>query len=162
MNESNYYDWVPFFRELCFGIADLFDKPDRDYLLYLKAQETFQEGNAILKYPYIDPLSFIYALAQKKTTHQLGAYYGRAKSAFNIKSNIPSDLVFPTPIPQSKSLFYAQGQYIDNFGAKVNPDVLWNLYNSVLNNYVADEADFAKVLSIKNVGVISFRKRCFS
>jgi len=161
MLEIKYYDWVPFFKDLCQKILEISSSENRDYKLYLKALEIFAETDAIIKFQYIDPFSFIYALAQKNTINQLNPYYSRTISAFGLTASVPTDLIFPTPIPQTKTLFYARGEYIDNAGNPIDKNKLWNLFEAVFFNRNIDNDDFRTVLSIKNVGVVKLTQTMF-
>jgi hypothetical protein len=162
MNKQiNYYDWVPFFNAICNGIEALQDLENRDELLFEKAKQTFEDGNPILRYPYIDPFSYLYALAQRNTTNQSDSYFERAKQAFNINLPIPTDLIFPTPQPNSLSLFYDKGSYINKAGTIVGSNPIWELFNVVHHQEEIDSTVFNNVLNLKNVAVIKMSQVIF-
>lgn len=162
MSGIKYYSWVPFFKSICSEILKLSQYPDsRASELSLKAKMIFKEEHAILKVPYTDPFSFLYAFAQLNTTYQRDHAFKSAKSAFNIPEDVPTDLIFPTPSTNTKSLFYAEGQYVANNGLSVGSGVIWDLFDEVFNNKPVTEENFAKVLSLKNVGVSKLTQTIF-
>lgn len=160
MTETNYYDWVPFFKGICSAILSLSAETGRDHLLFLKAEQVFDD-DPILRFDYVDPFSFIYAFAQRSTKNQRLPYFQRAKLAFNLSEDIPTDYTFPTPIPQTKSLFYAAGEYINNAGSTVDRNILWTFFGAVFRGEPLEAEDFETVLSIKNVGVIKLTQALF-
>lgn len=161
MANLNYYDWVHFFQELCSKILKISEGENRDYTLYLKAKEVFQEDDAILRFSYVDPFSFLYALAQKNTVNQSEYYFGRVKYAFDISSSIPTDFIFPTPQPNSLSLFYAQGGYVDKNGAVIGSESIWKLFAAIFNDTQVNDKDFRLVLRLKNVAIVKLSQVLF-
>jgi DNA polymerase III delta prime subunit len=157
----NYYDWVPFFKAICQGIADLSGFPDRDALLLKKAKRTFQPGDPILRFPFTDPFSYIYALAQRNTTNQSDLYFERARVAFGIAGNIPTDLIFPTPQSNALSLFYDSGHYHNGKEEVIGSGPIWNLFGTLQRGEAMDAEIFQTVLSLKNVGVIKLTQVIF-
>jgi MoxR-like ATPase len=127
----------------------------------LKAKDIFQDTNGILQVEYTDPFSFIYALAQRNTRKQQQEIFSRAKAAFNLGEELPTDWIFPTPTPHAKSLFYTKGEYISNEGTTVGMDVIWDLFDEVFHNKTVTNDYFQKVLSIKNVGVTKLTQTMF-
>ncbi|MFC0514690.1 McrB family protein [Mucilaginibacter angelicae] len=162
MNKQiNYYDWVPFFNAICTEIDALQGLDNRDELLFEKAVQTFEAGNPILRFPYIDPFSYLYALAQRNTTKQSDVYFERARQAFNIDLPIPTDLIFPTPQPNSLSLFYDQGSYVDKAGTVVGSDAIWKLFSVIRRQEEIDATVFNNVLNLKNVAVVKLTQVIF-
>lgn len=162
MSHIVYYSWVPFFKAICAEIATRAkDAATRDYELYLKAKDTFQPDHAILQVQFVDPFSYIYALAQRSTKNQRTNTFTKVKNAFSIPLDLPSDWIFPTPTPNSKSLFYTKGQYIANDGTEVGSKVIWDLFDEVFNNKEVTHGNFSKVLSLKNVGVTKLTQVLF-
>lgn len=150
----NYYDWVPFFQAICKEIAIIAnDTKKRDYLLYEKAKDTFKSDHAILKVEKVDPFSYIYALAQRNTKYQAETYFLKTKEAFNIDLDIPTDRTFPVPSPNTLSLFYDEGKYVNKEGADIGNNSIWNLFLAVFNNDEIPESDFHQVISLKNVRI---------
>jgi hypothetical protein len=157
-----YYDWVPFYGSICNKIAVLSADPEkRESSLLDIARNTFQPGHAILKYTTIDPFSYIYALAQRNTKNQRSEIFTRAKIALDIVEEIPTDHLFPTPTPNTKSLFFFEGNYVSNIEEFVGNTCLWNLFYQVYYGETIDESDFLNVLSLKNVGFTKLSQAMF-
>ncbi len=152
-NNIKYYDWVAFFRAICKNISDLSeDISNRETQLLAIAGNTFHPEHAILQYATIDPFSYIYALAQRNTKNQRTDTFTKAKSAFGIVLDIPTDFVFPTPTPNTLSLFYSKGNYINREGVTIGNECLWDLFKQIYSGSNINDNDFKKVLSLKNVG----------
>lgn len=157
-----YYDWVPFFNAICNEINVLSqNRTTRKDQLYQKAVQTFKADHAMFKYKSIDPFSYVYALAQKNTVKQHEEIFGNSKVAFGFTADLPTDEIFPTPMPIAFSLFYSNGNYIDNKGDNVGSDCLWDLFDQVFNNKLIIEDDFEKALSLKNVGFTKLTQAIF-
>lgn len=157
-----YYDWVPFFGAICREISELStDLTNRETKMLAIAANTFQPEHAILQYTTIDPFSYVYALAQRNTKNQRTDTFTRAKNAFGLTEDIPTDFVFPTPTPNTKSLFFFKGNYISNDDTTVGNACLWNLFNKVLSGSAIDGTDFRNVLSLKNVGFTKLSQAMF-
>jgi len=137
------------------------DQPDRDHKLYVIAQKTFKPHDPILKFPYVDPFSYLYALAQKNTVNQFDTYFQRAKEACGVEAGLPTDQIFPTPQPNSLSLFYSKGQYITKHGEEIGSSAVWKLFLSVFTDSTVDNSDFKAVLSLKNVGMVKLSQVMF-
>jgi len=156
------YDWVPFFHELCSNIAVIGgNKTTRNEALREKAKLIFGDTHPIFTNPVIDPLSFIYSLAQKNTINQKQSTFNLVKNAFNLASEIPTDWYFPTPTPNTKSLFYAKGIYITSEGEIVDTEILWRFFIDAVETGNISENDFFKILSIKNVGITKLTQSMF-
>lgn len=162
MKNITYYDWVPFFRAICKKISELSeDLSNRESQLITIARNTFQSEHAINQYSTIDPFSYIYALAQRNTKNQRTDTFTKAKNAFSLTEVIPTDFVFPTPTPNTLSLFYSKGNYINKEGESIGNECLWNLFEQVLSGSSINEKDFQKVLSLKNVGFTKLSQGMF-
>lgn len=161
MNNINYYDWIPFFAAINTEINKLYHQETREHQLYLKAKATFHSDHPILQVEHVDPFSYIYALAQRNTKNQRIEAFTNAKKAFDIEIDLPTDLVFPTPMPVAKALFYAKGRYITNEGEEIGSKAIWDLFNEVLNNKPVSNENFTQVLSLKNVGVVKLTQALF-
>lgn len=157
----NYYDWVPFFKKICREIKQISNKPNRDFLLFQKAQATFNSTDAILKFDYVDPFSYLYALAQRNTPNQFDSYFTRAKNAWGIEVEIPTDYIFPTPQPNSLSLFYNTGIYRNGSGEEIGSSCIWSLFGQIFSDQDVSNEDFQSVLSLKNVGTIKLTQVMF-
>jgi hypothetical protein len=160
-DQINYYDWVPFFHDICEGIALLSARENRDALLFEKARQTFDAQDPILRFPYTDPFSYLYALAQRNTVNQSDAYFERARIAFDSGTPIPTDLVFPTPQPNSLSLFYDHGEYLSKNGTDIGSQAIWELFGSLHRRETVDDIVFQTVLSLRNVGVVKLTQVIF-
>lgn len=147
-----YYDWVPFFKaigKVIYEFAD--DLENREQLLFEKARATFEAENAMFRYNRIDPFTFFYELAKRNTAYQKTITYTRAKEAFAVEADIPTDWTFPTPNPQIKAFFYYHGHYIDRTENEVGNQCLWDLFKQAYNGDSLNDEDFKNVLSLKNV-----------
>lgn len=158
----NLYDWVGFFKSIGKAIDVIGqDKINRNDILKGKAKLVFGQTHYICTSKEIDPLSFIYSLAQKNTVNQKNDTFQACINAFDLKINLPTDWYFPTPTPNTLSLFYKKGNYVDDFGKLISVDVLWNLFSDAVNGRDLNIHDFNDVLSIKNVGVVKLTQTLF-
>lgn len=139
------YDWVPFFRELVNKLVAIGKQSNRDAVLMNKCSKCFKSTDAILKYDEVDPMSFIYFLAQKNTVNQRASIYSSVKQEFSISAAIPTDWVFPTPTPNTTTLYHD--------GINFLTDDLWSFFNACAENQDIPPQLFEKVLQIKNVGL---------
>lgn len=156
------YDWVGFFTSISKAIDIIGqDKINRNEKLKEKAKVVFGETHPIYANKEIDPLSFIYSLAQKNTVNQKTDIYQAVINAFDLKIKLPTDWYFPTPTPNTKSLFYAKGNYVDDYGKLISVDILWNLFSDAVNGKDLNTQNFNDVLSIKNVGVVKLTQTLF-
>lgn len=156
------YDWVDFFKSICKAIDVIsFNKDQRNTLLKEKAKYVFGETHPIYTNPEIDPLSFIYTLAQKNTINQRVVSFQNCIDAFTLDINLPTDWYFPTPTPQTKSLYYKKGEYVDNDGGIISVDVIWELFSDAINNRNLNNEQFKNILSIINVGVVKLTQTLF-
>jgi len=156
------YDWVPFFQELCTSIASLAqNEQTRNEKLKEKALAVFGPDHALTKYSMIDPFSFIYSLAQKNTSNQKNEIFGKVKAAFEISNSLPTDWIFPSPPPNTKSLFFNHGSYTTNDNEEINSSVLWEAFNSVSGNIEISANAFQTILRLKNVGVAKLTQTLF-
>ncbi|MDI9309650.1 MAG: AAA family ATPase [Limnohabitans sp.] len=156
------YDWVVFFRSLCKAIDTIGqDTINRNDTLKEKAKIVFGDNHSIYQNKEVDPLSFIYTLAQKNTVNQKSDTFQTCINVFSLDINLPTDWFFPTPTSHTKSLFYDKGNYVDDYGNLVSVDVLWKLFSDAFNGNHLDANDFKAVLSIKNVGVVKLTQTLF-
>ncbi|MFN4763718.1 McrB family protein [Gillisia sp. Q332] len=155
MNKDiNYYDWVPFFGEICEKIQEFADdEANRESKLLGFAEKIFPTGHNLLLYATIDPFSFIYALAQRNTIHQREEFFDKARIAFGLDSSLPTDNLFPTPTPNTPSSFFKKGIYKSIQGKEVGNNCLWNLFQQVKYSNQVDSNLFKKALSLKYVGI---------
>ncbi|MFW6046653.1 MAG: AAA family ATPase [Candidatus Woesearchaeota archaeon] len=137
------YDWVPFFQDLTQKIYDLYNQNDRNEILKEKAKNVFGSDAGISKYEEVDPFSFIYFLASKNTKNRRKEVFENVKNIFKLKSNIPTDWIFPTPF--QKMLFHDGKNFIT--------DKLWELFSSILEHKQIDNNLFISILQSPNIGV---------
>lgn len=161
MSEIYYYDWVVFYKKLCAGIDALYGSPDRDQQLLQKASAIFESTNRILQYPNTDPFSFLYALAQRNTVNQRQEVYGRAIEAFDLAVSIPTDIIFPTPVPSAAVLFHENGRYVDRDGSARDSTAIWELFHSAYHGEVLNEDDYNIVVNLKYVRFVKLSQVLF-
>lgn len=161
-SKVTYYDWIPYFKAVASKMFDISkDNANRNNLLFNLATELFEEGAPILNYPITDPFSIIYSLAQKNTKNQRITIFESIKQVCNLQENLPTDFTFPTPTPNTKSLFFNKGKYINKESEKIGNDCLWLLFNQVFKGVEINNDNFLKVLSLKNVGVTKLTQAMF-
>ena len=144
------YCWADWFRELAERIAE-----GGEASLIEQARQVDWSGEPeLLKRgdQGIDPLSFIYALAQKNTRNQRPRVYSSVAERFGLTSPLP-DLdnedfyVFPTPPPHAAALFHDS----ENF----SPELLWRLFGQAVKDEPRiDRTTFRDVLEIRYVGLV--------
>lgn len=155
------YDWVPFYKNLVNAIGEIAKSTaTRDSLLKEKAALVFTAEHAINKTPEIDPLSFIYAVAQRSTINQREIVYPKLVAAFQLTEEIPSDYFFPTPPPNNPVLFSYNNSYVTKDGNPVSNEVLWNLFVQAADGQL-NENDFKEVLSLKGVRITKLSQVLF-
>jgi energy-coupling factor transporter ATP-binding protein EcfA2 len=147
------YDWVPFFRELANKLVAIGKQSDRDTVFRYKCTACFEPDAAILRYDEIDPMSFVYYLAQKNTVNQRANTYEAVKREFELESTIPTDWIFPTPTPNSTTLYHD--------GVSFATDQLWHFFSSCAENQEISSELFESVLRIKNVGLTKLTQTMF-
>ncbi|NLP57501.1 McrB family protein [Lutibacter sp. B1] len=161
-SKITYYDWIPYFKAIAIKMFEISkDKSNRDSLLLNLANELFEEGTAILNFSITDPFSIIYSIAQKNTKNQRKYIFESIKAVCGLEENLPTDFTFPTPTPNTKSLFFFNGHYVDGEGIAIGNDCLWNLFHQVYNGEEINNDDFLKVLALKNVGVTKLTQAMF-
>ena len=152
----NNYPWVPFFTELAQNIS----KNGREYLIDGVRRVTWRNNgkeHPLLKFgdEKIEPCSFIYALAQRNTTNQVKRVFASVQEVFSMETQPPSVVqTFPTPTPPTAALFHLRD---------IEPnktESLWRLFRGAVDGDICAE-DFAKVRTIKNVGVKKLTQTLF-
>ena len=114
------YTWVAWFEELATTIAR---NGERDLADKAKAVDWKKDSVPLLNYgdENIDPMSFLYFLAQKNTTNQYEGVFGSVHEVFGITSDFPEIQPFiPVPLANAKALFH-DGELFD-------PGLLWRLF----------------------------------
>ena len=155
------YSWVPWLRELVGKIAD----NDEGYLVEKAKAVKWKQGEdnapaALLLYGDrgIDPLSFLYFLAQRNTTHQFEPVFQSVHEVFDIRPDIEFPLKrpeIPTPNPQAPVLFHYKGE-------SLQPELLWRLFRQAAKETPAIKGDdFNAALEIKGVGMSKLTQTLF-
>ena len=105
----------------------------------------------------IDPMSFLYFLAQRNTTHQFDGIFRSVHQVFDIGVDFPEPRPFiPTPTPNTKTLFHD--------GNSFRPDLLWRLFRQaapIHERPTIRPEDFNAVLKLPNVGMSKLTQTLF-
>ena len=150
----NIYDWTSFNIELSQQLVKIGKNTQtRNNVLREKCISIFGDDDSIYKYAEIDPFSFFYYLAQRNSTNKRQRTYGAVKSVFNIQSPIPTDLTFPTPVPNAITLFHDSINYYT--------DLLWKVFIDVVEIGIVADQDFIDVLAIRAVAIAKFSQTLF-
>ena len=148
------YSWVPWFKELVGLIAE---HDERWLVERAKAVNWGKKNAPLLQYgdENIDPLSFLYFLAQKNTTNQFEPVFGSVHKEFGISVDCPSDPpVIPTP-PAAAQALYHDGE---SFG----PDRCWRLFRQAAKTVPAIHShDFDDALNMPNVAIKKLTQTLF-
>ena len=154
--------WVPWFKELVGKIAN----NDHAYLIEKAKAVDWGKADvadeALLKYgdENVDPLSFLYSLAQKNTRWQFERTYSSVHKEFGIQAALPEpqkQLIIPTPQSNIPALFFDPNDLESH-----HPELLWQLFQQAAKDrpeIVAD--DFEHVLDIHNVGIKKLTQTLF-
>ena len=152
------YTWVTWFEELATKIA----RNDEHYLAAGAGDVEWRDDGGdvpLLQYrdENIDPMSFLYFLAQRNTVNQYSRVFGSVNKVFGINSDLPKTQPFiPVPPPAAKALFH-DGQTID-------PDLLWRLFRQAVpagEEFNIQLDDFDEVLALPNVGMAKLTQTLF-
>ena len=105
----------------------------------------------------IDPMSFLYFLAQKNTTNQFDGVFGSVHEVFDIGLDFPESRPFmPAPPSIAKTLFHD--------GNSFRPDLLWRLFRQaapIHQRPTIQPEDFNAVLELRNVGISKLTQTLF-
>ncbi len=105
----------------------------------------------------IDPMSFLYFLAQRRTTHQFDGIFGSVHEVFDITLEFPESWPFiPAPTANVKTLFHD--------GNSFRPDLLWRVYRQaapIHERPTIQPEDFNAVLELPNVGMSKLTQTLF-
>ena len=152
------YTWVAWFEELATTIA----RNDERYLADRAKDVDWKKDKdkvPLLMYgdENIDPMSFLYFLAQKNTTNQFEDIFRSVHEVFGITSDFPGTLPFiPTPQANIKALYHD--------GKSFRPDLLWRLFRQAVpadGEIEIQPKDFKAVLDIRNVGIAKLTQTLF-
>lgn len=156
-----YYDWVVYFKAISQKIYSYTEIGDPSSMLRDKIEKLFESSHPLITYNFSDPFSLFYALAQQNTKNQRSKIFTLAKEVFEIDVNIPTDWIFPTPIPIAKASFGSEEGYVDSKGNVIGSDCIWSLFKAAYKNETIDSDDFANVLKLKNVKTIKLTQVLF-
>ena len=143
------YTWVAWFEELTTKIAE---NDESDLADKAKAVDWGRDKGdvALLNYgdENIDPMSFLYFLAQKNTSLQYKRIFGSVHEVFDISSELQKDQpIIPTPVPNAQALFHD--------GKSFDPDLLWRLFRDaapIRARPIIQADDFDGALKLRQVG----------
>ena len=148
------YTWVPWFKELVARIAE----NGEEYLIENAGNVAWEEDRqgALLAYgdENIDPFSFLYFLAHKKTPHQYQRVFGSVHEVFDINSNFPDSVFIPRPAVN----------FLFHDGNNFNPKLLWQLFRQAARNHPEPTIQpevFNAALAIRQVAVSKLTQTLF-
>ena len=148
--------WAPWLEELAANIA----QNGQDYLVEgARAVDWGRDQVPLLAYgdENIDPMSFLYFLAQKNTINQFEDVFHSVHDVFGITSEFPETRPFiPVPPPMVNALFHD--------GESFRPDLLWHLFAQaapIHESPTIQPEDFAAVLELHNVGMSKLTQTLF-
>ncbi len=152
------YTWVAWFQELATRIAE---NDESDLADKAKAVDWGRDKGdvALLNYgdENIDPMSFLYFLAQRNTTGQYTRIFGSVHDVFDISSELQKDQpIIPTPIGNAAALFHDRKSF--------DPDLLWRLFRDaapIRERPVIQAADFDGALKLRQVGLNKLTETLF-
>ena len=153
--------WVLWFKELVGKVAN------NDHAYLIENAKAVDWGKdvadvALLKHgeENVDPLSFLYSLAQKNTSRQFKRTYTSVHEIFDIQAALPepeTQLMIPTPLPNIPAIFFDP----NDLGSH-QTELLWRLFRQAAEDrpeIVA--ADFERVLDIRGVGTKKLTQTLF-
>ena len=145
------YHWTEWFSELAGKIAE----GGEGFLIDRARQIAWRADGTeppLLRYgdENIDPFSFFYSLAQRRSSANRKLVYRSVEKVFNVKHQYPEELydsddafVFPTANPQNL-LYYSNVQ--------ADPKLLWNLFRSAVRGLDSvDPKHFDGALELRGV-----------
>ena len=150
------YTWVAWFQELAAKIAE---NDETDLVDKAKAVDWGRDDVPLLNYgdENIDPISFLYFLAQRNTSLQYKRIFGSVHDVFDISSELQKDQpVIPTPVPNAQALFHD--------GNSFDPDLLWRLFRDaapIRERPTIQAVDFDGVLKLRQVGLNKLTETLF-
>ena len=145
------YHWTEWFSEL----ADKIAEGGEEFLIERAKQIAWRADGTeppLLRYgdENIDPFSFFYSLAQRRSSANRKLIYRSVEKVFNVKHQYPEELydsddafVFPKANPQNL-LYYSKVQ--------ADPKLLWNLFRSAVRGLDSvDPKHFDDALELRGV-----------
>ena len=146
--------WVSFFDEL---VANILNNDNPSYLFEMSREVNWMntDGHPLLRYgeENIDPLSFIYALAQKNTTNQFEEVFESVCQVFALDSEpLSCKQIMPTPNSNAKVIFHN--------GSNFNPDFFWDIFSKAITDEI-NSHDFKFALDLPEVDVKKLTQTLF-
>ena len=148
------YHWTEWFSELAGKIAE----GGKEFLIERAKQIDWEAAGKkppLLRDENIDPFSFFYTLAQRRSSANRKLIYRSVENVFNIRHQYPEELydskgAFVFPSPSFKILF--QG----------DPQLLWNLFRSAVRGLDSvNPKHFDGVFNIHDVGKAKLTQTLF-
>ena len=148
------YQWTEWFSELANKIAE----GGEEFLIERAKRIDWEAAGKkppLLRDENIDPFSFFYTLAQRRSSANRKLIYQSVENVFNMKHQYPEELydsnnAFVFPSPSFKILF--QG----------DPQLLWNLFRSAVRGLDSvDPKHFDGVFNIHGVGKAKLTQTLF-
>ena len=150
------YTWAVWFEALATSIAE----NDERYLAkHARAVDWGKDDVPLLAYgdENIDPMSFLYFLAQRNTTNQFEGIFRSVHEVFGIDLDFPESQPFiPRPRPDAKALFHDEKSF--------RPDLLRRLFMQaapIHDSPIIQPEDFNAVLALGNVGMSKLTQTLF-
>ena len=149
--------WIEWFKRLATTIA----QNDEHYLAASARDVEWRDDGGdvpLLQYgdENIDPMSFLYFLAQRRTANQYERVFNSVDEVFGI-SDLPETQPFiPVPTPNTAALYHN--------GREFNPNLLWRLFRQAAPvgeepNIQSD--DFTEILALPNVAMAKLTQTLF-
>ena len=145
--------WVNFFGEMVKKIRDR----DNQYLIEKVKQVKWKnkDDDRLLQYGNegIDPLSFIYSLAQKNTINQFAEVFGSVGKVFKLSTEPPPCIQVMPTLPSGWGALFHDGR---NF----SPELLWKIFSDTVTGEIYAR-DFTTALNLPNVEVSKLTQTLF-
>ena len=150
------YTWVAWFEELAGKIA----REGEDYLIRRARKVDWRRDDPpLLAYgdENIDPMSFLYFLAQRNTSNQYKPVFESVTEEFEITSVLSqTPPTIPTPVPNAAALFHD--------GKSFDPRLFWSLFRDAVKTDKASlikQDDFEAALAFPQVGIRKLTQTLF-
>ena len=152
------YTWVDWLEALATRIAE---NGERDLAERARAVDWGKDKDDVPLLAYgdenIDPMSYLYFLAQRNTTNQFDGIFRSVHEVFAIGVDFPESRPFiPAPTANTTTLFHD--------GKSFRPDLLWRLFKQAVPIHgepTIQPEDFDAVLGIPNVGMSKLTQTLF-
>ena len=152
------YTWADWLEALATTIAE---NSERDLAERARAVNWGRDDVPLLAYrdENIDPMSFLYFLAQRNTVNQFKGVFGSVHKVFGIGPDLPESQPF-IPAPQMR--FPKAALFHD--GNSFQPDLLWRLFRQaapIHERPTIQPEDFNAALDLPNVGMNKLTQTLF-